>query len=44
MNSLKLKFPTHPECYLHQVVKDSIDLHDVVDMVLSDDKDKKNCQ
>ena len=39
-NSLKLMFPNHPECYLYQVVKHSIDLHDAVDMVLSDDKGK----
>lgn len=38
INSLKLMFPTHPECYLQQVVKDSVDLKDAADMILSDDK------
>lgn len=38
INSLKLMFPTHPECYLQQVVKDSVDLKDAADMILCDDK------
>lgn len=38
INSLKLMFPTHPECYLQQVVKDSVDLKDAADMILSDGK------
>lgn len=42
INSLKLMFPTHSECNLQQVVKDSVDLKDAADMILSDDKGNFN--
>ena len=40
MNRLTMMFPTHPDSYLQEVVKDSIDLAHAVDMIISDDKSK----
>ena len=38
MNRLTMMFPTHPDSYLQEVVKDSIDLAHAVDTIISDDK------
>ena len=40
MNRLTMMFPTNPDSYLREVVKDSIDLAHAVDTIISDDKGK----
>ena len=40
INRLTMMLPTHPDSYLQEVVKDSIDLAHAIDTIISDDKGK----